>query len=277
MITLANFRIIDQEVKVAANQVLDFIKDNRPDHDYILLLAEGEYKSELLKATMNLSPYVIDDFSDKDRDNTRINFWSQFLNENYSFPNGLQQINNDNYRIHLELMIYSQTWEAKPFLKKLFRLSAISNDEGYPWEVVVPEMGRHTFIRDDIRNKLKINCPLIAEVISKGFHTSLRNAFAHSEYSFNDYRKGINLYTYKGEKWDFDFISFDDWAKRFAYTVFLNYHLLNFIHTRRMRLVQEFGKSDFEIVHPINRTSFRILSIRYDVERDYFNFIRNLS
>ncbi len=81
--------------------------------------------------------------------------------------------------------------------------------------------------------------------------------------------------TYKGDDaWDIEFISFDDWSKRFAYSIFLNYHLLNYIHKRRMGLVAEYGKSDFQIVHPISESSFRINEIRYDTERDAFYFIK---
>ncbi len=169
MITLEQFKGIDNEVAVAVNETLDFLKNDRQDHSYLLVLAEGEFKPELLNPKLKLNPYVIDDFSDKSKDNTRINFWVRFLRNYYSFPNGQQGIDDDRYRIHLEMMIYAHLWESKPFLKKLFRLAGIVDNESYSWIVEIPEMSRHELIRKDIRDRLKKYGLSLAEVKQRDF------------------------------------------------------------------------------------------------------------
>ncbi len=66
-------------------------------------------------------------------------------------------------------------------------------------------MSKHDFIRCHIRQIFKDLNFDIWKVIKEGFHTSLRNAFAHSEYSFdtmNNHNR-INLYNYGGANWNY--------------------------------------------------------------------------
>jgi hypothetical protein len=273
MITLAEFKQIDTEVSNSINETLDAIKNNCKDNNYVLLLCEGEYKPKIAGTPLNLSPYVIDDREGKMKDDPRINFWLDFLKKYYVFPNGTTEIDDDKYRIHLELMIYSHIWESEPLLKKLFRLTNLVSEGSYYWEVKVPEMGKHVFIRKNIREILIAKKLSLGDIIKKGFHTSLRNAFSHSQYSFNEYRKGIKLDNYKGESWEMDFITYNDWTKRFAYSFFLNYHLLNHIQVRRMSLIDDFGTNTFSIKHPTGSSIYKDRHIQYDSHRDAFIFL----
>jgi hypothetical protein len=168
----------------------------------------------------------------------------------------------------------SFNWESKPFLRKLYRLATITVGESYPWEVTVPDMSKHDFIRESIRDNFQKKNLSLAKVMTDGFHSSLRNAFAHSEYYFDNYKKGIKLDTYKGASWDIEFISFDDWAKRFAYSLFLNYHIQNHTYLRRVSIVQDLKKDDFLIIHPRNKTCFGVKTITYDQARNAFLFGR---
>jgi hypothetical protein len=273
MITLDEFRSIDNEVKTAVVQLLDFVKEKCRDHNYILLLADGEFKPDLIGSHLNLNPYVIDYYMDIKHDSDRMEFWTEFLRQNYAFPNGATQVEDNNFRLHLELMIYTHMWESTTFLKRLFRLALLAHEDDYAWDVTVPEMQKHLFIRNQIRDKLQGKGLMLANVISKGFHTSLRNAFAHSQYSFNEYQHCIDLHTYKGDPtWDIKLITYNDWSKRFAYSIFLNYHLQNHIHMRRISLVEDFGKDQFLIIHPINPRKFIVRKLYYDIERDGFSF-----
>jgi hypothetical protein len=135
-------------------------------------------------------------------------------------------------------------------------------------------MSKHNYIREVIRDTLEAKGLKIATVISNGFHTSLRNAFAHSEYNFNDLNKFIHLDTYKGGTWDIDKISYDNWTKRFAYSALLSYHFLNVRARRRMALPNDYGTNEFVIFHPRNHNRFTMTTIHYDETRDSFSFHR---
>ncbi|WP_187311995.1 hypothetical protein [Hymenobacter sp. BT188] len=110
-------------------------------------------------------------------------------------------------------------------------------------------------------------------MISKGFHTSLRNAFAHSEYHFTNHEL-IKLDTYKGEPWDIKEISYNDWTKRFVYSALLSYHFLKFREIKRKTLPQDFGEIEYLINHPITFTKSYNTKIYYDADYDRFSFYK---
>ena len=272
MITRIDFAQIDQEVVESLEETFDFIKNHCADYNYILFLADGEYKDEYKNSHVNLNPFTIDNREDRYKDQSRLNFFIEFMKTFYSFPISNTQTDDDEFRLTMELMVYTHIWESKPFLKQLFRLASLVAGQSYQWEVVVPELRKHNYIREEIRNSFKSKGLKLATVISKGFHTSLRNAFAHSEYQFNDYDKSINLDTYKGGAWDISKISYNDWTKRFAYSALLSYHFLNIKAFKRKSLPKEFGKNEYLIIHPITRNRFRTAKIYYEEELDRFSF-----
>ncbi len=199
---------------------------------------------------------------------------TDILNTFYTFQEN-EVIDENEQRIHMELMVYTHIWESKPFLKKLFRVAKAAKGEIYNWKVSVPEMGKHDFIRNDIRKTLEdCNCNL-SEIIKKGFHTSLRNAFAHSEYYFdkvlND--KKIHLDNYKGNNWELREISFHDWSIRFIYSALLSYHLYDCINKCRKNLVVDFRTNIFSIEQPTrDELSIRNVLLEYNENQDIFRF-----
>lgn len=54
----------------------------------------------------------------------------------------------------------------------------------YEWDVKVPPMGKHNFLRNDGRDLFKLQNLKINDVIKKRFQSQLRDAFAHSDFSF---------------------------------------------------------------------------------------------
>jgi len=269
LITLDEFKNIDQEVKHAIDEVLNHIK--LTSQNYILLLANGEYMSSLNETRLN--PYAIDSAEDGYIDRTRREFFSGFMNEAYSFPNG-SSINSDSNAIQLELMIYCHIWESKPFLKTLYRLATLTLGRSYPWDVEVPRSGKEDFIRNVIIDTFKNKGLQIGKVMTNGFHSSLRNAFAHSDYYFGYSRKEIKLTNYTGKKWELSSIMFADWRKRFAYSALLSHYLLNNLYERRINVIKEFNRDEFPIIHPIGSNRFKVRYIKYFPETDHFNFLR---
>ncbi len=211
---------------------------------------------------------------DKYKDDTRLAFLANFLSVFYSFPNGQVSTDDNEYRIHVELMIYCHIWESKPFLKKLYRLAHILNGEDYSWNVKIPSMSKHDFIRNDIRETFKNNNSSLSIIIKNGFHTSLRNAFAHSEFSFdtiNNNRK-IILDTYTGQDWDIPEISFDDWSRRFIYSALLSYYMLDLTYKNRLNIVNDFGTDTFIIKHPSKYSGLQDVPIKYRKQYNSFHF-----
>ena len=274
MITLKRFENIKEEVVKGISDLFDYVFVNAKEDDYILFLADGEYMDGLSKSTARLNPYVIDDRRDRYRDETRMKFFVEFLKYSYSFPNGVDETRDDFYNISIELMIYCHIWESKVFLKQLRRMACLAKGETYSWKLEVPEMSKHDFIRNEIKAELE-KCKLsLGAIIRKGFHSSLRNAFAHSEYVINMEGSLIYLDTYKGAAWDIRLISFNDWSERFVYSALLSYFFLVEKYKRRKSIVSDLGDDTFTIVHPINDTKFRTTKIYYNEESDSFSFVR---
>lgn len=273
MIQRTDFAAIDAEIVNSIENSLQNVRQLSTE-EYVLFLADGEYRKEYDTPNSKYNPNLIDYRVDRYKDETRLKFLSDFLSLFYAFPSSQQSTDDKEQRLHMELMIYTHTWEAKPFLKKLYRLAHLNNGEQYEWKVEIPDMGKHDFIRNNIRQVFQNRGSNMSEVIRKGFHTSLRNAFAHSEYSFDTMNgnRRIWLDNYGGAAWELQEISFDDWSKRFVYSALLSYHLLSLTHKHRVALVDTLGTDTFEIKQPNKQQSFNTVSIKYRKEHNAFNF-----
>jgi hypothetical protein len=247
MITLEKFTEIDKEIKDAIRLTLNRLKTNSAG-DYVLLLANGEfhdnggYRAEV-------GPYFIDDQIDKYKDSTRRMFLGNLLTTRYSFPPDQVVVDDEETAIYVELMVYCHTWESKPYLRKLYRLAHLASGEAYPWHVDVPDTGKYDFVRN-IRLTLEKAGSNLAQVIKKGFHSTLRNAFAHSEFSIDMNRKKIRLYNYKGKTWDIPNVTFDEWSERFVYSALLTHHLARALRHARINLINDFQTDHFKIKIP---------------------------
>jgi len=269
MITYDKFKDIDTEVQLAVDQTLDHIQ--KTNQNYILLLAHGEYMS----MPSRFNPYGIDATEDTRFDETRRTFFVNFMGAAYSFENG-SSIVSDLNSIQLELMIYCHIWESRPLLKVLYRIMVLASGGNYPWNVTVPRQGKEDFLRNDIRQGLlDLKPPLLGNIIKNGFHSSLRNAFAHSDYYFSLRSREIRLTNFGGKAWELNMITFHEWAIKFAYSSLLSHHLLNKLHERRTRLVHDFNKDEFLIIHPISSNRFKATKIKYDQDHDLFSFVQN--
>lgn len=272
MITRTDFAAIESEVKNALDSTLQHIQATYPDN-YVLFLAEGEYQPAY--ASDGYSPYVIDNRTDRYKDDTRLKFFTQFLQTFYDFRNGAKQTDDNEQRMHMELMVYCHVWEATPFLKKLFRLTSVFIGKSFPWQVDVPLMGKHKFIREEIRDVFKNQGHPMQQIMTNGFHSQIRNAFAHSEYSFDDNGKRIWFDNYdENDNYTSENISYDDWSKRFAYSVWLAYYLVWISHERRTRLIDDFGTDTFTIDYPSKTGAIKKVNIIYRSEHDGFSFAR---
>ena len=85
MITFSDFQSINNEVEVAVSEAFDTMKTKSP-MDYILFLANGDYRKEYDNSNSKILPHVIDYQGYIQRDSTRLKFLSIFLKKFYSFP-----------------------------------------------------------------------------------------------------------------------------------------------------------------------------------------------
>ncbi len=275
MISIQKFDAIVHEVVAALNESFDFVKNNCSDQKYILLLADADFISRYASNPRVGSGYVLESREDIYKDRSRINFFTQFMDSFYSFPASAPQTTDDQYKITMELMMYTHIWESKPFLKQLYRLACLVDKQPYPWIVEVPPMSKHDFIRNNIRDVLKRQKMKLADIICpKGFHTSLRNAFAHSEYEIREDMQFIHLDTYNGKPWDIENLAFDKWTEMFAYSTLLSYHYLRIKYERRESIVKDFGKDEFFIMYPSNKHQSRLMKVGYDARFKNFFFVK---
>lgn len=271
MITRIEFAAIDQEVKEAVDNTLAEMRIVN-QNEYALFLANGEYKKEYDHQHSTLNPHVIDDRMDSIADSSRFTFLTDFLTTFYSFPAHQQATDDSHQRLHMELMIYAHIWESRPFLKKLYRLAHQSNWERYCWDVKIPPMQKHIFIREDVRQTFQdIGNPLY-QVIKNGFHTTIRNAFAHSEYFFDEMNNNRRFIFENRASWEPTSISFDDWSRRFVYSALLSYHVAAVSHQHRVNLINVSGVDLFQIKHPSKKNGFNYVWMRYDQQHNRFNF-----
>jgi hypothetical protein len=269
MITYNDFKVIDEEVKASVVEAFDYLKYK--SMYYVLFLANGDYRLQYEYSHLRLNPYIIDNREDRYRDKDRAEFYIEFMRELYSFPDGRPTV-DDVRTLHLELMIYTHIWEAKAFLKLLYRLSLLMTSKLYPWDVSVPNDGKHELIRVSLRDVFKSKGLMLSNIITKGFQTSLRNAFAHSEYSFNTSSSKIMLYGNGKERWQLPEVTFDEWSQRFCYTVLFAYHFNNEFFLRRKSLITDYGTDKFVIMLPMSKNVSRATYIRYDDPQDSFYF-----
>jgi hypothetical protein len=273
MISRSEFTTIDLEIKRAIEDTLKNVRDSCQS-DYVLFLADGEYHKETENNVLGLNPNLIDVRLDWLKDSSRLNFLTQFLETFYSFPNAQASTDDSEQRLHMELMVYTHIWESKPFLKKLYRLARLWNGEQYIWNIQVPDSGKHKFITQSIKKSFEEKENKLFQVIENGFHSSLRNAFAHSEYLFDTLsnNRRIILDNYSGESWELKEISFDDWSKRFVYSALLCYYLFYLSHLHRTNLIETTGFDTFQIKQPSKLNGFNFLWIKYEKQYDRFSF-----
>jgi hypothetical protein len=269
MITVETFTIIRNEVIDALTEAFKLAQANSVDNAFLIFLAEGAYHESGDPKKYN--PFTIDNRIDRYIDETRQSYLVTFLNTYYTFKGG-QPTTDTEETLHLDLMVYTHLWEVKAFLKKLFRLVQIIDKKPYQWKVDVPDFSKQDWYRKHIKAPIKfIGCKL-ATVLENGFHSSLRNAFAHSEFSFDFQNKRIWLYNYKGEPWELQEISFDDWSTRFAYSFLTSYLLFDLFHTTRKAISTDGKNKQFQINHANIDGTSKVVTVVYRPDADAFSF-----
>lgn len=237
MIRIQEFRRIDVEVRNAINEAFRFAHNEEKDeNDYYLYLCNATYVEEYKGTTIN--PYVLDYRVDELMDQNRLEFLTRYLGSQYSFDRF--NTSDSNESLTIEMMLYSHIWESTNFLKQLTKLLDLCQSKEYNWKVVVPdaqnEQSKQKYIRETLRDGFTELSLKLGNIITSGYKSQLRNAFAHSDYSFALNDPEIHLHNYKPDGYQMRSISFDDWTKCFCYSFLLNYHFIKIFYKEKQEI-----------------------------------------
>lgn len=266
MIRKNEFRRIDLTVQKAIRNAFKFARQNEKDkNDYFLFLSNASYIENY--ENTQVSPYVIDNRIDILIDGHRHDFLTKYLKTYYSFS----QFNTSDSKesLTMEMMMYSHIWESKNFLKQLKKLLDLCLSNEYDWNVEIPDSAagdsKQKFIRDTIRDNFKSKNLELAEIITNGYRSQCRNAFAHSDYSFGLNDEEINLHNYKPNGYEVQSITIDEWTKFFCHSFLLNYHLPNLYYEERQKI-----DTPIEVYLRDKRGNKKKGMITYDREKNSF-------
>jgi hypothetical protein len=253
---------VQQEIKTTFAKACNESKNN----DYLLFLSNAQYVENL--AQLGHNPHVVDYWPDKRHDSFRLGVLMEYINANYSFSG--ENTVDSHLSLTLELMIYSHLWESKPFLKQLFRMAQLTNGLDYLWDYAVRSDKKYLFI-SEIRKMFEKADLGISRLMSDSYISSLRNAFAHSEYYFAFGDPKIVLTNYVGKHdYEIENISYDDWTYKFCKSFLIGFYFQNIMHSERISLEsgreydvvlrsQDGNKTDGVLIYDADRDSFRAI------------------
>lgn len=266
MIRIQEFRRIDIEVRKAIYDAFKFANSREKDkNDYYLFLCNATYVEDYEETKLN--PYVLDYRIDGLIDQDRFEFLTRYLRTQYNFDRF--NTSDSKESLTIEMMLYSHIWESTNFLKQLTKLLDLCQSKEYSWKTTVPdsqnEQSKQKYIRETLRDGFKNLGLKLGDIISSGYQSQLRNAFAHSDYSFALNDPEIHLHNYKPNGFQIKKISFDDWTKYFCHSFLLNYYLIKTFNDEKQRI-----DSPIKVFLRNKNGEKKKGEIIYDKERDGF-------
>jgi len=263
MILKKDLEILSYNIEKYVIEAFQKAKINSTNNDYILFLANAHYDNTKEKSILN--PYVLNYKPDENHDKFRLNILLDYANSHYS-QNSFNTMDSE-ASVTFELMIYTHLWESKPFLKQFYRLSALIDGLEYQWKVLVPDSPKYKCIRS-IKESFERSNIKLANIITGSYNSSLRNAFAHSEYTFSNFKNEIILKNYKGKPYEIDRISLNDWTVRFCNSFLLAYFFQKTYTEERHNLNE--GESGYLVNIENGRGQSITKRIIYERRRDKF-------
>lgn len=212
---------IQDEICLAIEQAYDTI--SKMDYNaFILLIGRAEIQRGLkvIVGTNCVMEYRMDIYFDE----TRSQYYLNYLNKNYSkegYDYPKEDAVND---ITTELTIYSHLWDSEYFMKSIYRIAAIISGKGYLWESVLPTKDVHMDFRNNVIEPLKNHGLKLGEILEKAYHSSIRNAFAHSRYVIDTSARRIGIRPKSG----YESFSFGDFQQIFLYSAILMNKMENY-------------------------------------------------
>jgi hypothetical protein len=213
--------------------------------DLILFCENGHYWGDM---TDNWSPYMVGPGREGLADFDRIDFFKAYLSLPFEkgvndAESGERKLDLRKQSIHLELMIYTHFWEASQNLKALKQLANLVDSKDYEWNIVLPEFERFKFVKVQIRDVFERYGLQIANIMKEAYHSQIRNAFAHCQYSFSGMKIKFANYD-PAEPWKIESLTFDEWERKFTFSALM----YDYIIRERLDLKEHFAQRHPEVV-----------------------------
>jgi hypothetical protein len=250
------------------------LKSQKNPGDFLLFLENGHKRDFPAEG---LSDYMIGfglkGIADADRQDFINFYYNQFKFEEIYKKLKTKDQKEYLYKnsLHFDLMIYTHSWESFPNLSRLKQLANLVTNSSYNWDIKIPDFTRHDFIRKEVRDVFKSKRLKLSEILTRSFHSQLRNAFAHSDYNFfkTDF---ISLTNYKGDdSWEMREISYADWDERFTLTILLFNLLARKINDYKLKLGSACPPTGYPVWIPTkNGASSKLDHVWYDKHYNRF-------
>ena len=152
--------------------------------------------------------------------------------------------------INLEMLVYLKIWEADNFIKKFYELARLLNSEPYDWYFQIKESNRDAsnsetrqeIIRKRIRERFK-GFKGIHNAFKTAYKTQIRNAIAHSKFSFHSRNIHLHNYIATDKASQLKTISFDEWIEIFHATLSLHNQYIGF-HNKVQELYEDLSQKN---------------------------------
>jgi len=144
----------------------------------------------------------------------------------------------EKFSIQLEMLVYLKIWEADLFIKRFYQLARLLNGEEYDWHFKISESNRdktatgtrQEIIRKKTRDRFEKPIPELFKAFKNSYLTQIRNAIAHSRYSFMNRYIHLNNFIENDKSSQLHSLKFDDWIDRFHETVILYNEYIRFFN-----------------------------------------------
>ena len=189
---------------------------------YILLIGRAEMQHGL-KAVCG-TDCVMEWQMDIYYDETRAQYYLDYLRRNYSRDGYSYQGDGAINDITTEMTIYAHLWDSEYFMKSLYRFATIIDGNGYLWEDVLPERRIHEHFCENVIRPFKEHGLKLGNILERVYKSSIRNAFAHSRYTIDVERREIQIRPNTG----YEKFSFDEFQDIFLHSVILMNKMENY-------------------------------------------------
>src|SRR6185437_3779327 len=191
--------------------------------DLLIVIENGSYKPDMLNFKPTpLLPYVIGPAEEGFCEQTMYDFYHSYRTKVYPRQETHERLNKkdkeviemEEMTIQLELMIYQKFWETDLILKRLYQLTQLALGKQYEWEFSINNFSsRQALIREKVRDELKTVCPKMYSFIKSIYRSQLRNAAAHTQYSFHPMSRIMHFTNTEPRTQPLRVLSFDDWEQ----------------------------------------------------------------
>ena len=222
---------IDDEVSVAIEEAMVALSMiSQPN--FCLLIARAGVEPMLER--IGKSRYVMDNAKDVYHDETRQQFYLNYLNANYrkGVLNYTEKNGLDN--LYIEMMIYSHLWDSQRFLKDIYRIATMVAGKPYDWELDLEDGLSYNVMKEDVITPLKDKGLKMGEIIESSYSSHIRNSFAHSLFDIDLHSQKIQLRSKHIKNYEDSILTFDEFQDKFLHSIFLYYCLTNTIENYRL-------------------------------------------